>query len=54
MPESGAKPTKVGRLVLELQQKLPGARVVYCSATGDIPNLFPYSDACLTSILTYP
>ena len=23
VPESGAKPTKVGRLVLELQQKLP-------------------------------
>ena len=34
VPESGARPTKVGRLVLELQQKLPGARVVYCSATG--------------------
>ena len=36
VPESGARPTKVGRLVLELQQKLPGARVVYCSATGTV------------------
>lgn len=34
IPEAGAKPTKVGRLVLELQQRLPGSRVVYCSATG--------------------
>lgn len=34
VPESGAKPTKVGRMVLELQQRLPHARVVYCSATG--------------------
>lgn len=34
VPEAGAKPTKVGRLVLELQHKLPRARVVYCSATG--------------------
>lgn len=34
VPESGAKPTKVGRMVLELQQRLPAARVVYCSATG--------------------
>ena len=35
VPESGAKPTKVGRMVLELQQRLPQARVVYCSATGE-------------------
>lgn len=34
VPESGAKPTKVGRMVLQLQQQLPQARVVYCSATG--------------------
>lgn len=34
VPESGSKPTKVGRMVLELQQRLPQARVVYCSATG--------------------
>ena len=34
VPESGAKPTKVGRMVLELQQRLSQARVVYCSATG--------------------
>lgn len=34
VPEAGVKSTKVGRLVLELQQSLPKARVVYCSATG--------------------
>ena len=34
VPETGVKSTKVGRLVLELQQSLPRGRVVYCSATG--------------------
>lgn len=31
---SGAKPTKVGLAVMELQKALPRARIVYCSATG--------------------
>ena len=30
----GKKPTKTGLAVLELQEMLPKARVVYCSATG--------------------
>ena len=34
VPDSGAKPSKVGAKVLELQLRLPKARVVYCSATG--------------------
>ncbi|KAK9819870.1 hypothetical protein WJX72_003467 [[Myrmecia] bisecta] len=34
IPDAGGKPTKVGKKVLELQHKLPNARVVYCSATG--------------------
>ncbi|WKY00151.1 hypothetical protein Q1695_014762 [Nippostrongylus brasiliensis] len=34
MPSTGAKPTKTGRMVLELQKALPNARVVYASATG--------------------
>jgi P-loop containing NTP hydrolase pore-1 len=34
IPESGAQPTRTGNAVLELQEKLPDARVVYCSATG--------------------
>ena len=34
VPDAGGKPTKVGKQVLELQKKLPNARVVYCSATG--------------------
>lgn len=33
-PTTGAKPTKTGRMVLELQKALPNARVVYASATG--------------------
>lgn len=33
-PTAGSKPTKTGRVVLELQQALPGARIVYASATG--------------------
>ncbi|CAN0214684.1 unnamed protein product, partial [Discosporangium mesarthrocarpum] len=31
---TGGAPTKSGTAVVELQQKLPNARVVYCSATG--------------------
>eukprot|EP00898_Chlorokybus_atmophyticus_P004114 jgi/Chlat1/4703/Chrsp3S00444 len=34
VPDSGAQPTRTGEAVLELQNKLPMARVVYCSATG--------------------
>ena len=34
VPDAGGKPTKVGKKVLELQQMLPKARIVYCSATG--------------------
>ena len=30
----GNKPTQMGAAVLELQRRLPKARVVYCSATG--------------------
>ncbi|XP_067030451.1 protein strawberry notch homolog 1-like isoform X3 [Acropora muricata] len=34
VPSGSSKPTKTGLAVLELQNKLPKARVVYCSATG--------------------
>eukprot|EP00850_Spirogloea_muscicola_P007218 SM000036S13262 [mRNA] locus=s36:226900:240784:+ [translate_table: standard] len=34
VPEAGGNSTRTGEAVLELQAKLPGARVVYCSATG--------------------
>ncbi|GBG72349.1 hypothetical protein CBR_g11926 [Chara braunii] len=34
VPETGSSGTKTGEAVLELQAKLPNARVVYCSATG--------------------
>lgn len=34
VPTGSSKPTKTGLAVLELQKKLPKARVVYCSATG--------------------
>jgi hypothetical protein len=33
-PSSGSRPTKTGKAVLELQQALPGARIIYASATG--------------------
>jgi hypothetical protein len=33
-PVGSSKPTKTGLTVLELQNKLPKARVVYASATG--------------------
>ena len=33
-PSGAGKPTKTGMTVLELQNKLPKARVVYASATG--------------------
>lgn len=34
IPASSLKPTQTGKAVLELQQLLPKARVVYSSATG--------------------
>lgn len=33
-PVGSSKPTKTGLTVLELQNALPNARVVYASATG--------------------
>lgn len=36
-PVGSSKPTKTGLAVLELQNKLPKARVVYASATGEYP-----------------
>uniref|UniRef100_A0A7S3JZA5 Strawberry notch AAA domain-containing protein n=1 Tax=Aureoumbra lagunensis TaxID=44058 RepID=A0A7S3JZA5_9STRA len=42
---SGAKPTKVGQAVLEIQRLLPNARIVYCSATGaSEPRHFGYME----------
>lgn len=35
-PVGSSKPTKTGLAVLELQNKLPKARVVYASATGEL------------------
>lgn len=34
VPEAGGQPTRTGEAVLEIQAKLPEARIVYCSATG--------------------
>ncbi|XP_078433295.1 RING/FYVE/PHD zinc finger superfamily protein isoform X2 [Wolffia australiana] len=34
IPESGSQPTRTGEAVLEIQARLPEARVIYCSATG--------------------
>ncbi|WVZ87055.1 hypothetical protein U9M48_033752 [Paspalum notatum var. saurae] len=34
IPDAGSQPTRTGKAVLEIQEKLPKARVVYCSATG--------------------
>ncbi|XP_024977453.1 protein FORGETTER 1 isoform X5 [Cynara cardunculus var. scolymus] len=34
VPEAGGQPTRTGEAVLEIQARLPEARVVYCSATG--------------------
>lgn len=33
-PTGSSKPTKTGQTVLELQNRLPKARIVYASATG--------------------
>ncbi|XP_051128829.1 protein FORGETTER 1 isoform X2 [Andrographis paniculata] len=34
VPEAGGQPTKTGEAVLDIQARLPEARVMYCSATG--------------------
>ncbi|CAK9179676.1 unnamed protein product [Ilex paraguariensis] len=34
IPEAGGQPTRTGEAVLEIQARLPEARVIYCSATG--------------------
>ncbi|XP_057454431.1 protein FORGETTER 1-like [Lotus japonicus] len=34
VPEIGKQPTRTGEAVLDIQARLPEARVVYCSATG--------------------
>ncbi|XP_073000947.1 LOW QUALITY PROTEIN: protein FORGETTER 1 [Typha latifolia] len=34
VPEAGGQPTRTGEAVLEIQARLPEARVIYCSATG--------------------
>ncbi|CAA6668669.1 unnamed protein product [Spirodela intermedia] len=34
IPETGSQPTRTGEAVLEIQARLPEARVIYCSATG--------------------
>ncbi|XP_057949637.1 protein FORGETTER 1 [Malania oleifera] len=34
VPEAGGQPTRTGEVVLEIQARLPEARVIYCSATG--------------------
>lgn len=34
VPEAGGQPTRTGEAVLEIQARLPDARIVYCSATG--------------------
>ncbi|EPS61977.1 hypothetical protein M569_12816, partial [Genlisea aurea] len=34
VPEAGSQPTKTGEAVLDIQARLPEARVIYCSATG--------------------
>ena len=47
VPDSGAKPSKVGAKVPELQTRLPKARIVYCSATGEICTIsFPCRSLC--------
>ncbi|XP_010537824.1 PREDICTED: protein strawberry notch [Tarenaya hassleriana] len=34
VPEAGSQPTRIGQAVVDIQDKLPEARVLYCSATG--------------------
>ena len=35
VPSGAGRPSKTGLTVLEMQRRLPKARVVYCSATGE-------------------
>lgn len=49
MPAGSSKPTKTGINVLKLQNLLPKARVVYCSATGE--NQYWGNEWVLCSIL---
>lgn len=50
-PVGSSKPTKTGLAVLELQNKLPKARVVYASATGEL--LFYLKDTCVSYLFSY-
>ncbi|CAH2067889.1 unnamed protein product [Thlaspi arvense] len=34
VPEAGSQPTRIGQAVVDIQDKIPQARVLYCSATG--------------------
>ncbi|KAG7652260.1 Zinc finger PHD-finger [Arabidopsis thaliana x Arabidopsis arenosa] len=34
VPEAGSQPTRIGQAVVDIQDKIPQARVIYCSATG--------------------
>ena len=34
IPQAGMQASRTGLAVLELQESLPNARVLYCSATG--------------------
>lgn len=34
VPEAGSQPTRTGEAVLDIQGRLPEARIIYCSATG--------------------
>jgi len=43
-PVGSSKPTKTGKTVVELQQRLPNARIVYASATGIIIALLSVFD----------
>ena len=47
VPSGSSKPTKTGLTVLELQRKLPKARVIYCSATGmKILDMYIFLNLC--------
>lgn len=48
IPSAGGKPTKTGMTVLQLQNELPNARVVYASATG-----FCFNFPMLISLITF-
>ena len=46
-PSSSQKPTKTGLFVLQLQNRLPNARIVYASAIGSTG---PRNIACMTRL----